>query len=177
VFMRAQRRHDLKAALLVDRVGHAVPTDDGPALLAIGVESEPRLPALLTSTVARPRWIAPVARRRLGIAPAADVLRAHETPYLWITAGRAQHHRSGDDRPERLDELTLSDTLGTVQALLEGMARTRLPGPYVDHDVAVLERRTWQAWGRPGGGVDGGVDALRQALPRLDAAGAGATPD
>ncbi len=176
-FMRSHRRHDLKAALLVDRIGHAVTTDVGPALLAVGVESEPRLPAVLASIAALPRWVAPVARHRLGAAPAADVFRTHETPYLWVTAGRAPHHRGADDRPERLDEATLSHTLDTVQALLAALARTRLPGPYVDHDIGELERRAWQPWQRPGRDGDGTVDALRLALPRLEASGLGAVPD
>jgi len=174
VFMRSHRRHDLKAALLVDRIGHAVAAGNGPALLVVGVESEPRLPGVLDSIAALPGWLAPVARHRLGAAPAADVFRSHETPYLWITAGHAPHHRGGDDRPDRLDEATLGHTLDTVQALLAGLASTRLPGPYVDHDIGDLERRAWQRYGRGG---DGAFDALRLALPRLDARGSGAVPD
>jgi len=177
VFMRSHRRHDLKAALLVDRIGHAVAADAGPALLAIGVESEPRLPGLLNGVATRAGWLAPVARRRLGAAPAADALRAHETPYLWITAGHAPHHRGGDDRPDRLDDVTLGHTLDTVQSLLEGLARTRLPGPYVDHDIGDLERQAWQTWQRPGRDGDGTLDALRLSLPRLEAPGLGAVPD
>ena len=177
VFMRSHRRHDLKAALLVDRIGHVVAADAGPALLAIGVESEPRLPGVLDAIPALPGGVAPVARQRLAAAPAADVLRAHETPYLWITAGRAPHHRGVDDRPERLDEATLSHTLDTVQALLEGLACTRLPGPYVDHDIGDLERRAWHAWQRHVHDGDAAFDALRLGLQRLDARGPGAVPD
>lgn len=177
VFMRTHRRHDLKAALIVDRIGHVVAADAGPALFAVGVESEPRFPAVLAAIAAAPGWIAPVARRRLGAAPAADAFRAHETPYLWITAGHAPHHRGGDDRPERLDAATLSHTLDTVQALLTGVARTRLPGPYVDHDIDDLERRAWQPWHRAEHDVDAGIDAMRSALPRLGAGGSGAAPD
>lgn len=165
VFMRTQRRHDVKAVLLLDRVGHEVPSQLGPALLAVGVESEPRLPALLRSLADAPLPVAPVARRRLGAAPAADAVRADDTPYLWISAGRAPHHRGPDDRPEQLDDTVLRDTLDVLRALVPALVRTRLPGPFGEHDIGEVERAAWEPWLD---GDRGGAAALRGALARLD---------
>lgn len=167
VFMRSQRRHDVKAAVLVDRIGHAVPARQGPGLLAVGVESEPRLPALLDALSAAPLTIAPIARRRLGVAPAADALRADDTPYLWISAGRAPHHRGPDDRPEHLDDAALVATLDMVRTLVEALARTRLPGPCGEHAIDEFERAAWDPW-RRGERGDAHAAALRTALARLD---------
>lgn len=176
VFLRSQLRHDVKAALFVDRIGHVVPADVGPPLLVIGVESEPRLGGVLASVASAQGCVAPVARRRLGAAVVADAFRAHETPYLWVTAGHASHHRGADDLPGRLNEATMCRTLDIVHELLHAVAHTRLPDPYADHDIDDLERRAWQPWNGDGR-TDGMLDALRSTALRLGAGGHDRTPD
>ncbi len=167
LFVRHQRRHDLKAAIVVDRVGHrsgaAVPP-----LLLVGAECDPRLPPALDALHATEPEVAPVPRRYLERAPAVDAFREQGIPALWLSGGRAPHHRGPDDRTERLDDAMLEGTAAQLLALTAQVAATRLPGPCGDHDVRAYEQRAWRRWAGRGRLSASTLDRLmREALPRL----------
>lgn len=166
-FVRHQRRHDLKAAIVVDRIGHH-PGPSVPPLLLVGAECDPRLPPALDGLHATAPEVAPVRHRHLERAPAVDAFREQGIPALWLTGGRAPHHRGGDDRIEHLDEGMLAGTAVKLLALTDHVAATRLPGPCGDHDVQAFEQRAWKRWAGRGRLSAGKLDRLvREALPRL----------
>ena len=146
VFVREQRRHDLKAAIVVDRLGHRPTPTPAPPLLVIGAECDPRMPLLVASLHARAPAIAPVARRALALAPCLDAFRDQAIASLWLTGGRAPHHRSPGDLPALLDDAVLTGTARHLLSLLERLTTTRLPGPFGDHAAFDVDRRAWQRW-------------------------------
>ena len=167
LFVRHQRRHDLKAAIAVDRIGHR-PSPGVPPLLLVGAECDPRLPPALDALHATAPEVAPVRRRHLERAPTVDAFREQGIPALWLTAGRAPHHRGPDDRSEHLDDAILAGTAAQLLALIERVAATRLPGPCGDHDVRAFEQRAWKRWTGRGRDSASDLDRLvREALPRL----------
>lgn len=169
VFVREQRRHDLKAAIVVDRLGHRPIPAPAPTLLAIGAECDQRLPSLVAALHTRAPYVAPVARRALARAPALDAFRDQAITSLWLTGGSAPHHRTGADLPALLDDEVLAGTARHLRSLLERLATTRLPGPFGDHATYELDRLAWQRWGE-----HPLVDAadlqrlVRMVLPRLE---------
>jgi hypothetical protein len=154
IFLREQRRHDLKAAVLIDRVGHRVEAEGPPHLLVVGAESEARLPGVLTSLHGSMPTYAALTRREVGDAHAADALRAYGVPYLWLSGGRLPWHRGPGDTPDRLHRPSLDATTALLVALTERLSHTRLPGPIGEHDLSGLRRDGWglgspRADGRP----------------------------
>ena len=167
LFVRDQRRHDLKAAIVIDRVGHRSSTAV-PPLLLVGAECDPRLPPALDALHARAPEVAPVPHRYLERVPAVDAFREQGIPALWLSGGRAPHHRGPDDRIEHLDDAMLEGTAAQLLALVELVADTRLPGPCGDHDVGAFMQRAWKRWAGRGRLSAGKLDRLvREALPRL----------
>lgn len=164
-FLRHQRRHDLKAVVLVDRVGHQVDAAVAPPLLVIGAESEARLPSLLASLPAALPGCAALARTELAEAPAADALRTQGLPYLWLTAGRTPWHRGPGDTPERLHRPSLDAVVDLLIALIQRLSQTRLPGPVGEHDLADFRRSSWSRWAADDG--DGAGPARRTVQRRL----------
>ncbi len=167
LFVHEQRRHDLKAALVVDRVGHRT-APSVPPLLVVGAESDPRLPSALAQLHEEGPEVAPVRRSLLEHAAALDAFRDGEIPALWLTAGHAPHHRGPDDRPHHLDDELLAGTARHVVTLLERLSCTRLPAPSGEHDVSSYERSAWGRWSAEGALDDRGLQRLvRSVLPRL----------
>jgi hypothetical protein len=182
VFVRDQRRHDLKAVVVVDRLGHLPPpTSDtrarpgpragagslAPPLLVVGAECDPQLPFVLAPLHAVAPEVVPLPRRAVGAAPTLDAFRNEEIASLWLTGGRAPHHRGPYDVPAMLDDGVLAGTAAQLVTLLVRLAEARLPGPFGDHDAAALERAAWQRW-RDRALVDVDVRRLvRSALARV----------
>ena len=156
LFLREQRRHDLKAAVLIDRLGHRMDAEGPPHLLVVGAESEARLPGVLTSLHgslhgSMPTYAA-LTRSEVSDAHAADVLRAYGVPYLWLSGGRLPWHRGPGDTPDRLHRPSLDATTALLVALTERLSQTRLPGPMGEHDLSDLRRDGWGGWSsRPDG--------------------------
>jgi len=148
-FLDEQLRHDLKAALVVDRIGHAVDATRAPQLLVVGSESETRLPELLASLRPSLPTVAPLERRSLRTIAAADTLHRHGVPYLWLSGGATDWHRSVDDTPERLDPGMLDASVPLLLALLDRLSRARLPGPFGEHDIAAYRQQAWRRWPDP----------------------------
>ena len=169
VFVREQRRHDLKAAIVVDRVGHRPTPAPAPTLLVIGAECDPRLPTLVASLHSQAPAIAPVARRALAAAPCLDAFRDQAITSLWVTGGRAPHHRSPADLPALLDDAVLVGTARYLLTLIARLATARLPGPFGDHAVTDLDRLAWQRWSQQP--LSDAADLRRlvgTVLPRLE---------
>jgi hypothetical protein len=135
IFLREQCRHDLKAAVLIDRLGRRADATASPHLLVVGAESEARLPGVLTSLQGSMPSYAALMRREVGDAHAADALRGHGVPYLWLSGGRMPWHRGPGDTPERVHRPSLDATMALLIGLTERLSRTRLPGPVGEHDL------------------------------------------
>lgn len=166
LFLRQQCRHDLKAAVLVDRLGHRVDPDEAPPLLVIGAESEARLANLLASLPPTLPPSAPLLRQELGAAPAADALRGHGVPYLWFSGGRTEWHRGPGDTPERLHRPSLDAAARLLLTVSERLSRTRLPGPAGEHDLSAFRRDAWRRWSSDDAAAPS-APTLRAALRRM----------
>jgi hypothetical protein len=124
-----QRHHDLKAAVVLDRVGHHV---DGPlsgALAVTGAETDPRLPSLLRGLGGIPRLVFVHRRYRRGPL-LSDAFRAAQVPCLELCGGAWRGHDGPDDGPERLDYGLLAQVTELAVKLVSVLDTARLPGPF-----------------------------------------------
>jgi len=167
VLLGDQRRHDVKAAVVLDRLGRRDAEPPAPAAVYLtGVETDARLPSALAS-LARPEpRLVPVHRRYRHDVPASEAFWEARVPYLELYGGRWAGHGTAYDTPAQLDFALLTELVSVVEEIVRRLDAIRLPGPFEGYDSAPFE-----------------ADGLRSALgdafpdgppgdlrPRIDAA-------
>ncbi|CAN5668941.1 hypothetical protein BH23DEI1_BH23DEI1_21270 [soil metagenome] len=140
VLLSDQRRHDLKAAVVLDRLGRrraagSVPPDG--TVFVTGCETDARMPSVLGGAERHDLRFAPVHRRYRGeIALSAPFVDAG-LPYLELFG---PHDADGlDTREETLDFTHLARLVPVVEALIRRLDVARLPGPFEGYDSAPFE--------------------------------------
>jgi hypothetical protein len=137
--LREQRRHDLKAALVLDRLGHRNALG---ALLVTGVETDARLASLVDGATASAARVVPVHQRYRRDVPASAPFRTAGVPYLELWGGHWSGHGTPEDTADALDVPSLVTAATVAESLLVRLDQARLPGPYEGYDSAHFEAST-----------------------------------
>jgi hypothetical protein len=158
VLLSEQLRHDVKAAVVLDRLGN--PGDDPrraadvvPAVLVTGAETDARMPDVIADATGNACACVPVHRRdREDVAVSAPLVAAR-VPYLELHGGHWSGHGTPRDTPDRLDLPRLAGLVALVAALVRRLDAVRLPGPFEGYDSSAFEaeaRRRARSEGRLG---------------------------
>jgi hypothetical protein len=141
ILLGEQLRHELKAAVVLDRLGTLgeAPLVPGGVFVA-GAESDARLPPLLEAA-ARGVPLAPIHRRYRAGIPASAPYRDASLPYLELFGPRPARAAL----PQGADAATLVDLAGFVTRLLAHLDEARLPGPFEGFESASFEARSLAA--------------------------------
>jgi hypothetical protein len=139
VLLTDQRRHDVKAAVVLDRLGHRSDEASAATVFVTGAETDARLPSVLSDATNDRFRLVPVHRRRRKDVAVSAPFVAAGVPYLELCGGHWSGHGSPDDTLERLDVSLLVDLVDTVETLVRRLDRVRLPGPYEGYDSSVFE--------------------------------------
>jgi hypothetical protein len=140
VLLNEQRRHDVKAAIVLDRLGHRGDDDArNGSVFVTGAETDAKMPNVLEDISGESFRLVPVHRRsRKDVATSAPFVAAG-VPYLELCGGHWSGHGTERDTADRIDLAMLVDLVDVVEALVRRLDRVRLPGPYEGYDSSVFE--------------------------------------
>lgn len=140
VLLTDQRRHDMKAAIVLDRLGHR--HDDAAVaatVLVTGAETDARMASVLRGVGGEAARLLPIHRRyRPDVALSAPFVDAR-LPYLELFGARWRGHGTADDVAERLDFAHLASLVGVIERLVLRLDEVRLPGPFEGSDSSPFE--------------------------------------
>jgi hypothetical protein len=145
VLLSQQRRHDVKAAVVLDRLGHGT-TDGGEVTLFVtGAETDARMPGILDAVARDGLRLVPVHRRDRRDVTVSAPFAAAGVPYLELCGGHWSGHGTADDTADRVDVGLLVDLVDVVEALVRQLDTVRLPGPFEGYDSSAFEARVRDA--------------------------------
>jgi peptidase M28-like protein len=126
---------EIRLAVILDLVGHAVGPEHAPAevrdtVFALGAEKSQGTPERVARAAAA--WAGSLEVRPLGIdliPPLSDyeAFRRAGVPFLFLTAGRWRHYHQPSDTPDKLDYRKMGALLGFVEALVRDAATAPRP--------------------------------------------------
>jgi hypothetical protein len=140
VLLGHQRRHDVKAAVVLDRLGRRDAEPRTPsAVFLTGAESDARLPAVVAEAGDEALRLLPVHRRYRHDVPASEAFWEAKVPYLELYGGRWAGHGTPYDTPAQLDFDLLASIVDVVEIIVRRLDGIRLPGPFEGYDSGPFE--------------------------------------
>lgn len=128
--LEGQLQHDVKAAVVLDRLGHAGPGPLANAVAVTGPETDTRLPALLDAVARDDLPLVHVDRRARRRTTPSRSFHAAAIPYLEFSCGVHETHDGPADAPDTVDHDRLARLTELVVDVVARLDTTRLPGPY-----------------------------------------------
>ena len=140
-FYDGQRLYPIHCAIIMDLVGHDVPTPGlENALFITGMESDPGLDSVVRDSDPAPviRTI-PTLNRYVGDMSDHHVFRENRRPYLLLTCGRWEHYHADTDTPDKLNYEKIVGITRYLSELTEKVSTASLDGPFEGRDTTETE--------------------------------------